>query len=83
MGKCNGCGAWKRICPADAISGEKKIIHTIMAAACIIQGKIIKKEVVSPEERIDPKPFLDEAYKRIREISFLEIREDIIVSQTL
>jgi hypothetical protein len=39
---------------------------------------------VFPEECIDPKPFLDEAFNRIREISsFFEIKEEIIISRTL
>lgn len=36
--KCNGCGACVRICPADAISGEKKKIHAIDVALCIECG---------------------------------------------
>jgi Na+-translocating ferredoxin:NAD+ oxidoreductase subunit B len=36
--KCNGCGACLRICPADAISGEKKKIHSIDAGLCIECG---------------------------------------------
>lgn len=36
--KCNGCGACTRVCPADAISGEKKMLHTIDAALCIACG---------------------------------------------
>ncbi len=36
--KCNGCGACVRICPADAISGEKKKIHSIDAVLCIECG---------------------------------------------
>ena len=36
--KCNGCGACMRLCPADAISGEKKNLHTINAVLCIECG---------------------------------------------
>jgi len=36
--KCNGCGACVRICPASAIAGEKKKLHTIDAHECIECG---------------------------------------------
>jgi ferredoxin len=32
---CIGCGACKRVCPVDAISGEKKEIHIIDGKYCI------------------------------------------------
>lgn len=35
---CNGCGACKRICPAGAITGEKKAVHAVDAGACIECG---------------------------------------------
>ena len=36
--KCNGCGACVRLCPADAISGEKKKLHRIEETLCIECG---------------------------------------------
>ncbi len=55
-----------------------------LGAEWIVQGRITRKGVVFPEECIDPKPFLDEAFKRIRESSsFFEIKEEIIISRTL
>ena len=36
--KCNGCGACARVCPADAITGEKKKAHSINAVLCIECG---------------------------------------------
>ncbi|MEW5815606.1 MAG: NADH-quinone oxidoreductase subunit NuoF [Spirochaetota bacterium] len=32
--KCNGCTACSRVCPAAAISGERKKVHAIDAAKC-------------------------------------------------
>jgi NADH:ubiquinone oxidoreductase subunit F (NADH-binding)/(2Fe-2S) ferredoxin/ferredoxin len=32
---CKGCGACKKVCPSDAIMGEKKKLHTIDQALCI------------------------------------------------
>jgi lysine 6-dehydrogenase len=55
-----------------------------LGAEWIVKGKITRKGVVFPEECIEPKPFLEEAYSRIREISsFFEVREETIVSETL
>ncbi len=36
--KCTKCGACKRACPADAISGEAKALHTIDLLRCIKCG---------------------------------------------
>ncbi len=33
--KCNGCGLCKRQCPVNAISGEKKAVHSIDTEKCI------------------------------------------------
>ena len=39
--KCIGCGACLRACPVNAISGEKKQLHTIDPNTCIKCGKCI------------------------------------------
>ena len=36
--KCTGCGLCRRKCPREAISGERKEVHTIDAALCIKCG---------------------------------------------
>ncbi|MFZ5998576.1 MAG: NADH-quinone oxidoreductase subunit NuoF [Nitrospirota bacterium] len=33
--KCKGCGACKRVCPQNAVAGEKKAAHRIDQAKCI------------------------------------------------
>lgn len=38
MESCIGCGACTKICPVNAISGEKKAQHRIDAALCIECG---------------------------------------------
>ena len=37
--KCVGCGACKRVCPVDAITGERKELHAIDAEVCIKCGQ--------------------------------------------
>ena len=37
--KCTGCTACSRVCPANAITGEKKKAHTIEQYSCIKCGK--------------------------------------------
>lgn len=41
--KCIGCGACKRVCPQDAISGEKKMAHHIDNLKCIKCGACYEK----------------------------------------
>jgi Na+-translocating ferredoxin:NAD+ oxidoreductase subunit B len=36
--KCNGCGACGRLCPVDAIMGNKNALHVIVADRCIECG---------------------------------------------
>ena len=46
---CVGCGLCKRICPTDAVTGEKKQIHWIDTNICIecgACGLICPKEAV-------------------------------------
>ena len=37
--KCPGCLICKRVCPMDAITGEKKQVHTIDQGLCIRGGR--------------------------------------------
>ncbi|HHV50970.1 MAG TPA: NADH-quinone oxidoreductase subunit NuoF [Clostridiales bacterium] len=41
--KCRGCTACKRVCPANAISGEVKQPHVIDKSACLKCGACIEK----------------------------------------
>ena len=41
--KCKGCGLCKKVCPADAISGEKKQPHSIDIEVCLKCGTCIEK----------------------------------------
>jgi ferredoxin len=36
--KCPACGACKRVCPVEAITGAKKVIHKILVDKCIKCG---------------------------------------------
>lgn len=39
--KCVGCGSCKKVCPTDAISGERKQVHTVDLTKCIKCGSCI------------------------------------------
>ncbi len=39
--KCNGCHVCVKACPSDAITGEKKQVHTLEAGACIKCGACV------------------------------------------
>ncbi len=39
--KCPGCGKCKRVCPVEAITGEKKVVHKIDPEKCIKCGACI------------------------------------------
>ncbi len=39
---CKGCGACKRVCPAGAISGERKAVHKIDTQTCVKCGACIE-----------------------------------------
>ena len=41
--KCNGCTLCSRVCPVDAISGERKVPHKINPATCIKCGACMEK----------------------------------------
>ncbi|QEN06518.1 4Fe-4S dicluster domain-containing protein [Oceanispirochaeta crateris] len=50
---CIGCGACKRICPTQAISGEMKTIHIIDSKLCIdcgSCGRVCPKNAVRTEQ---------------------------------
>lgn len=47
--KCDGCGACVKVCPSDAIKGEKRKTHKIETAKCIKCGACIE---VCPKDAI-------------------------------
>ena len=50
--KCNGCGACVKMCPADAISGEKDKLHLISVGLCIncgVCGKICPEAAINDQ----------------------------------
>jgi formate hydrogenlyase subunit 6/NADH:ubiquinone oxidoreductase subunit I len=48
-GGCNGCTACTKICPVEAITGEKKSVHQINSALCIDCGACGR---ICPEEAL-------------------------------
>jgi NADH-quinone oxidoreductase subunit F len=37
--RCTACGACKRVCPAAAVEGQKKVVHRILVEKCIKCGQ--------------------------------------------
>ena len=54
---CTGCGACVRVCPAHAISGEKKKPHTIASELCIQNS--IGRACTAVKRSEWPKPRID------------------------
>jgi len=51
---CTGCTACTKVCPTNAISGERKLLHVIDAPVCIecgACGRICPADAVLNEER--------------------------------
>jgi len=59
-GMCNGCTLCKRICPADAIAGEAKAVHSIDESACISCGSCRE---ACKHDAIETKPRVRSDYK--------------------
>ena len=69
---CNGCTACTKICPVEAITGEKKSVHQINSSLCIdcgACGRICPEEALTdtlgkkclriPSRALWPKPVFD------------------------
>ena len=69
---CNGCGSCVRLCPVDAISGERKAVHVVDENLCIecgACGRICPKGSVLNAEKMPclktlklwmwPRPIID------------------------
>ena len=61
--------------------GPNTGIPCSVGAEWILQDRIAKKGVVFPEECIDPKPFLEEVFKRVGEVSPITVKETVSVSR--
>jgi NADH-quinone oxidoreductase subunit F/NADP-reducing hydrogenase subunit HndC len=44
---CNGCTICAKVCPADAITGEAKLLHVVDPQACV--GCLLCVERCKPE----------------------------------
>ncbi|NTU43057.1 MAG: 4Fe-4S binding protein, partial [Nitrospirales bacterium] len=61
--KCKACGACKRVCPKDAITGEKKVPHRIDQSLCI-QCRSCYETCAFGCIRIGPRAMRDEILSR-------------------